>query len=61
MAIWAMTKIVGKSEAWLGQWGSSLNQHFNDCSPHDLGLPKQVVIQQLTDKLNAVTQISDGH
>ena len=59
MAIWAMTKIVGKSEAWL--WAVGVAVLINILMTvvlMTLAFPKQAVIQQLTDKLNAVTRES---
>ena len=59
MAIWAMTKIVGKSEAWL--WAVGLAVLINILMTvvlMTLAFPKQAVIQKLTDKLNAVTRES---
>ena len=57
MAIWAMTKIVGKSEAWL--WAVGVAVLINILMTvvlMTLAFPKQAVIQKLTDKLNAVTR-----
>ncbi len=62
MAIWAMTKIVGKSGGapGFGQWGSSLNLNIlMTVVPMTLAF-LQAVIQQLTDKLNAVTREPDS-
>lgn len=59
MAIWAMTKIVGKSEAWL--WAVGVAVLINILMIvvlMTLAFPKQAVIQKLTDKLNAVTRES---
>ena len=59
MAIWAMTKIVGKSEAWL--WAvevAVLIIILMTVVLMTLAFPKQAVIQKLTDKLNAVTRES---
>ena len=59
MAIWAMTKIVGKSEAWL--WAVGVAVLINILMTvvlMTLAFPKQAVIQQLTDKPNAVTRES---
>ncbi|WP_456047981.1 ABC transporter ATP-binding protein [Abiotrophia defectiva] len=59
MAIWAMTKIVGKSEAWL--WAVGVAVLINIIMTvvlMTLAFPKQAVIQKLTDKLNAVTRES---
>ena len=59
MAIWAMTKIVGKSEAWL--WAVGVAVLINILMTVvllTLAFPKQAVIQKLTDKLNAVTRES---
>ena len=59
MAIWAMTKIVGKSEAWL--WAVGVAVLINILMTvvlMTLAFPKQAVIQKLTDKLNAVTRES---
>ena len=59
MAIWAMTKIVGKSEAWLWAVGVAvLIIILMTVVLMTLAFPKQAVIQQLTDKLNAVTRES---
>ena len=54
MAIWAMTKIVGKADAWL--WAVGVAVLINILMT--LAFPKQAVIQKLTDKLNAVTRES---
>lgn len=57
MAIWAMTKIVGKSEAWLWAVGVAvLIIILMTVVLMTLAFPKQAVIQKLTDKLNAVTR-----
>ena len=59
MAIWAMTKIVGKSEAWL--WAVGVAVLINILMTvvlMTLAFPKQAVIQKLTDKLNAVIRES---
>lgn len=59
MAIWAMTKIVGKSDAWL--WAVGVAVLINILMTvvlMTLAFPKQAVIQKLTDKLNAVTRES---
>ena len=59
MAIWAMTKIVGKSEAWL--WAVGVAVLINILMTvvlMTLAFPKQAVVQKLTDKLNAVTRES---
>lgn len=59
MAIWAMTKIVGKSEAWLWAVGVAvLIIILMTVALMTLAFPKQAVIQKLTDKLNAVTRES---
>lgn len=59
MAIWAMTKIVGKSEAWLWAVGAAvLIIILMTVVLMTLAFPKQAVIQKLTDKLNAVTRES---
>ena len=59
MAIWAMTKIVGKSEAWLWAVGAAvLINILMTVVLMTLAFPKQAVIQKLTDKLNAVTRES---
>ena len=59
MAIWAMTKIVGKSEAWLWAVGVAvLIIILMTVVLMTLAFPKQAVIQKLTDKLNAVTRES---
>ena len=58
-AIWAMTKIVGKSEAWLWAVGVAvLIIILMTVVLMTLAFPKQAVIQKLTDKLNAVTRES---
>ena len=59
MAIWAMTKIVGKADAWL--WAVGVAVLINILMTvvlMTLAFPKQAVIQKLTDKLNAVTRES---
>lgn len=59
MAIWAMTKIVGKSEAWLWAVGVAvLIIILMTVVLMTLAFPEQAVIQKLTDKLNAVTRES---
>ena len=59
MAIWAMTKSVGKSEAWLWAVGVAvLIIILMTVVLMTLAFPKQAVIQKLTDKLNAVTRES---
>ena len=59
MAIWALTKIVGKSEAWLWAVGVAvLIIILMTVVLMTLAFPKQAVIQKLTDKLNAVTRES---
>ena len=59
MAIWAMTKIVGKSEAWLWAVGVAvLIIILMTVVLMTLAFPKQAVIQKLTDKLNAVIRES---
>lgn len=59
MAIWAMTKIVGKSEYWLGAVAIAvLVNVVMILILGTLALPKQSVIQKLTDKLNSVTRES---
>ena len=59
MAIWAMTKIVGKSEAWLWAVGVAvLIIILMTVVLMTLAFPTQAVIQKLTDKLNAVTRES---
>ncbi len=59
MAIWAITKIVGKSEAWLWAVGVAvLIIILMTVVLMTLAFPKQAVIQKLTDKLNAVTRES---
>lgn len=59
MAIWAMTKIVGKSEAWLWAVGVAvLIIILMTVVLMTVAFPKQAVIQKLTDKLNAVTRES---
>ena len=59
MAIWAMTKIVGKADAWL--WAVGVAVLINILMTvvlMTLAFPKQAVIQKLTDKLNTVTRES---
>lgn len=59
MAIWAMTKIVGKADSWL--WAVGVAVLINILMTvvlMTLAFPKQAVIQKLTDKLNAVTRES---
>ena len=59
MAIWAMTKIVGKADAWLWAVGVAvLIIILMTVVLMTLAFPKQAVIQKLTDKLNAVTRES---
>ncbi|MDO4666761.1 MAG: ABC transporter ATP-binding protein [Streptococcus sp.] len=59
MAIWAMTKIVGKSEYWLGAVAIAVLVNIvMILILGTLALPKQSVIQKLTDRLNSVTRES---
>ncbi|PMR93599.1 multidrug ABC transporter ATP-binding protein [Streptococcus intermedius] len=55
MAIWAITKIIGKSEYWL--WAVIVNMIMTTVLM-TLAFPKQSVIQRLTDKLNSITRES---
>ena len=59
MAIWAITKIIGKSEYWL--WAVIVAVILNIIMTTvlmTLAFPKQSVIQRLTDKLNSITRES---
>lgn len=59
MAIWAITKIIGKSEYWL--WAVIVAVIVNIIMTTvlmTLAFPKQSVIQRLTDKLNSITRES---
>ena len=59
MAIWAITKIIGKSEYWL--WAVIVAVIVNVIMTTvlmTLAFPKQSVIQRLTDKLNSITRES---
>ena len=59
MAIWAITKIIGKSEYWL--WAVIVAVIVNVIMATvllTLAFPKQSVIQRLTDKLNSITRES---
>lgn len=59
MAIWAITKIIGKSEYWL--WAVIVAVIVNMIMTTvlmTLAFPKQSVIQRLTDKLNSITRES---
>ena len=56
MAIWAIGKILGKSEYWL--WAVVVAVIVNVLMTTvlmTLAFPKQSVIQKLTDKLNSIT------
>ena len=59
MAIWAIGKILGKSEYWL--WAVVIAVIVNVLMTTvllTLAFPKQSVIQRLTDKLNSITRES---
>ncbi|MCO6577697.1 hypothetical protein KFU40_25575, partial [Escherichia coli] len=59
MAIWAIGKILGKSEYWL--WAVVVAVIVNVLMTTvlmTLAFPKQSVIQKLTDKLNSITRES---
>ena len=59
MAIWAIGKILGKSEYWL--WAVVIAVIVNVLMTTvlmTLAFPKQSVIQKLTDKLNSITRES---
>ena len=59
MAIWAIGKILGKSEYWL--WAVVVTVIVNVLMTTvlmTLAFPKQSVIQKLTDKLNSITRES---
>lgn len=59
MAIWAIGKILGKSEYWL--WAVVIAVIVNVLMTivlMTLAFPKQSVIQKLTDKLNSITRES---
>ena len=57
MAIWAMTKVVGKSDAWLIAV-SVATIILMTIVLVTLAFPKQSIVQTLTDKLNSVTRES---
>lgn len=59
MAIWAIGKILGKSESWI--WAVVVAVIVNVLMTTvlmTLAFPKQSVIQKLTDKLNSITRES---
>ncbi|GGE35813.1 ABC transporter ATP-binding protein [Streptococcus himalayensis] len=59
MAIWALSKIVGKSNHWL--WAVLVAVLINlimMVSLVTLAFPKQTIVQRLTDKLNSITRES---
>lgn len=59
MAIWAIGKILGKSEYWI--WAVAVAVIVNVLMTTvlmTLAFPKQSVIQKLTDKLNSITRES---
>ncbi|MEW4355242.1 ABC transporter ATP-binding protein [Streptococcus pneumoniae] len=59
MAVWALSKIVGKSDYWL--WAVIVAVLINlvmMISLVTLAFPKQTLVQKLTDKLNSVTRES---
>ena len=59
MAIWAMTKIVGKSDAWLiAVLVAVVAIILMTIVLVTLAFPKQSIVQTLTDKLNSVTRES---
>lgn len=59
MAIWAMTKVVGKSDAWLiAVLVSVAAIILMTIVLVTLAFPKQSIVQTLTDKLNSVTRES---
>ena len=59
MAIWAMTKVVGKSDAWLFAVLVAVAAIIlMTIVLVTLAFPKQSIVQTLTDKLNSVTRES---
>jgi len=59
MAIWAMTKVVGKSDAWLiAVLVAVAAIILMTIVLVTLAFPKQSIVQTLTDKLNSVTRES---
>ncbi|MBF0787371.1 MULTISPECIES: ABC transporter ATP-binding protein [unclassified Streptococcus] len=57
MAIWALSKIVGKSDNWL--WavtGAVLINLVMMTILVTLAFPKQTIVQKLTDRLNSITR-----
>lgn len=57
MAIWALSKIVGKSDSWL--WAVLVAVLINLIMMTilvTLAFPKQTIVQKLTDRLNSVTR-----
>lgn len=59
MAIWAMTKVVGKSDAWLiAVLVAVVVIILMTIVLVTLAFPKQSIVQTLTDKLNSVTRES---
>ena len=59
MAIWAMTKVVGKSDAWLiAVLVAVVAIILMTIVLVTLAFPKQSIVQTLTDKLNSVTRES---
>lgn len=59
MAIWAMTKVVGKSDAWLiAVLVAVAAIILMTIVLLTLAFPKQSIVQTLTDKLNSVTRES---
>ncbi|KXT64639.1 ABC transporter ATP-binding protein [Streptococcus sp. DD04] len=59
MAIWAMTKIIGKSESWLtAVLIAVIVNVLMTAVLMTLAFPKQSVAQRLVDKLNSVTRES---
>ncbi len=50
MAIWAMTKVVGKSDAWLILFSRGYMHYINDdCVLVTLAFRKQSIVQTLTE------------
>lgn len=59
MAIWAMTKIVGKSNSWLTAVLVAVVANVAmTVVLVTLAFPKQTIVQKLTDKLNSITRES---
>lgn len=59
MAIWAMTKIVGKSNSWLMAVLVAVAANVAmTVVLVTLAFPKQTIVQKLTDKLNSITRES---